>query len=633
MTTLRGLMNLSEVVSVSWTDELYQIYEYNSRREFDENEPVMLPVAHSTANAQIELTLDLDGNFKGARTVEKKDAVTVIPVTEDSGARGNGINPMPFADKLVYIAGDYGEYAAGKKSDNSAYFINYMNQLRSWLASEYTHPFVRALYTYLDKKCLMYDLIKTGVLKTDDATGKLAAGEKIAGIAQEDSFVRIIINTDKGSVETWKDKAFQKAFIAFNSSLMGEKQLCYASGEYVPSTYKHPSKIRNSGDKAKIISTNDESGFTYRGRFANKEEAVSVGYEYSQKIHNALRWLREKQGKTIDSMTVIAWASAMQEVPDASSSCFDDSFFDDLEDSAESAVPSTAPMYMEMLKKRIFGVRERLSPNTKVMIMGLDAATTGRINISMYSELESSQYLANIEKWYSETAWLRFSGKLKKKMINSFSVYDIVRYAFGTEQGAFVDCDKKLMRDNILRLLNCITNGAKLPSDIVNALYQKASNPLAYENGYNNHRSVLEAACGMIRKQIIDRKGDVSMAYDPNITDRSYLYGCLLAIADKAESEAYDEQERNARITNARRYWNVFSQRPYMTWGIIEERLRPYLNKLGKSQVKYTKWINEITSKMEDTVFSDNSRLEPLYLLGYHHFTEYMYNGTANKEE
>ena len=632
MTTLRGLMNLSEVVSVSWTDELYQIYEYNSRREFDENEPVMLPVAHSTANAQIELTLDLDGNFKGARTVEKQNAVTVIPVTEDSGARGNGINPMPFEDKLVYIAGDYGEYAAGKKSDNSAYFINYMNQLRSWLASEYTHPFVRALYTYLDKKCLMYDLIKAGVLKTDDATGKLAAGEKIAGIAQEDSFVRIIINTDKGSVETWKDKAFQKAFIAFNSSLMGEKQLCYASGEYVPSTYKHPSKIRNSGDKAKIISTNDESGFTYRGRFANKEEAVSVGYEYSQKIHNALRWLREKQGKTIDSMTVIVWASAMQEVPDASSSCFDDSFFDDLEDSAEAAVPSTAPMYMEMLKKRIFGVRERLSPNTKVMIMGLDAATTGRINISMYSELESSQYLANIEKWHSETAWLRFYSKPKKKMINSFSVYDIVRYAFGTEQGAFIDCDKKLMRDNVMRLLNCVTNGAKLPDDIVYSLYQKASNPLAYENGYN-HRSVLEAACGMIRKQIIDRKGDVSMAYDPNITDRSYLYGCLLAIADKAESEAYDEQERNARITNARRYWNAFSQRPYMTWGIIEERLRPYLNKLGKSQVKYTKWINEITSKMEDTVFSDNSRLEPLYLLGYHHFTEYMYNGTVNKEE
>jgi len=413
---------------------------------------------------------------------------------------------------------------------------------------------------------------------------------------------------------------------------MGEKQLCYASGEYVSSTYKHPSKIRNSGDKAKIISANDESGFTYRGRFADKEQAVSVGYEYSQKIHNALRWLREKQGKNIDSLTVIVWASAMQVIPDTSESFFDDSFFDDLTDEKAADIPSTMPLYMDMLNKRIFGVSERLEPNTKVMIMGLDAATTGRINISMYSELESSQYLRNIEKWHSETAWLRFYGKSKKKIINSFSVYDIVRYAFGTEQGAFVDCDKKLMRDNILRLLNCITNGVKLPSDIVNALYQKASNPLAYENNYN-HRSVLETACGMIRKNIIDGKGDVSMAYDPNITDRSYLYGCLLAIADKAESEAYDEQERNVRVTNARRYWNAFSQRPYMTWGIIEKGLRPYMNKLGKAQVKYSKWINEITSKMDVSAFADNSRLEPMYLLGYHNFTEYMYNNNTNKEE
>ncbi|MGB4092300.1 MAG: type I-C CRISPR-associated protein Cas8c/Csd1 [Ruminococcus flavefaciens] len=616
---------------MSWTDELYKIYEFNSDREFGENEPVMLPVAHSTANAQIEITIDLEGNFKGAKTVEKPDAVTVIPATENSATRSSGICAMPFSDKLIYIAGDYSTYADGKKADNSGHFTNYMNQLRKWMAGEYSHPFVRALYKYLDKKCLISDLVSADVIKIDEVSGKFKEKEKISGIAQEDSFVRIIVFTNDSVVKTWKDRSLQDSFISFNSSLMGEKQLCYASGEYVPSTYKHPSKIRNSGDKAKIISANDESGFTYRGRFADKEQAVSVGYEYSQKIHNALRWLREKQGKNIDSLTVIVWASAMQVIPDTSESFFDDSFFDDLTDEKAADIPSTMPLYMEMLNKRIFGVRERLKPNTKVMIMGLDAATTGRINISMYSELESSQYLRNIEKWHSETAWLRFYGKSKMKMINSFSVYDIVRYAFGTEQGAFIDCDKKLMRDNILRLLNCITNGVKLPSDIVNALYQKASNPLAYENNYN-HRSVLETACGMIRKNIIDGKGDVSMAYDPNITDRSYLYGCLLAIADKAESEAYDEQERNVRVTNARRYWNAFSQRPYMTWGIIEERLRPYMDKLGKAQVKYSKWINEITSKMDEKTFMNNNRLEPMYLLGYHHFTEYMYNGN-NKEE
>ena len=628
MIILQDLTNFSEVMQVSWTEELYKIYEYNSERDFEPDEPVMLPVAHSTANAQIELSIDLNGVFKSAKTIEKSDAVTIIPVTEDSAARGNGIFPMPFADKLIYIAGDYSNYADDKKSDNSNYFSAYMNQLGQWANSEYCHEFVKALYSYLDKKCLISDLVEAGVLKTDESTGKLSKKEKISGIPQEDSFVRIIIYTDDDLVQTWKDKTFQESFIGFNNSLMGEKQLCYASGKYVPSTYKHPSKIRNSGDKAKIISTNDESGFTYRGRFFNKEQAVSVGYEYSQKIHNALKWLIQKQGMNIDSMTIIVWSSDMQKIPKCSGSCHDDFDFDDLPD--ESDFPSTKPMYADMLKKRIFSLGEKIKPDTKVMIMGLDAATTGRINISLYSELESSQYLSNIEKWHYETAWLRFDINSKKKYINSFSTFDIIKYAFGTEQGKYVDCDKKIIRDNILRLLNCITGGKKLPSDIVNALYQKASNPLAYDKNYN-HRSVLETACGMIRKNIKDcGKGDVSMAYDPNITDRSYLFGCLLAIADKAESEAYDEQERNVRITNARRYWNVFSQRPYTTWGIIEERLTPYMNKLGKRQVKYSKWINEITSKMNEEMFANNKRLEPLYLLGYHHFTEFMY---SRKEE
>ncbi len=628
MIILQDLTNFSEVMQVSWTEELYKIYEYNSERDFEPDEPVMLPVAHSTANAQIELSIDLNGVFKSAKTIEKSDAVTIIPVTEDSAARGNGIFPMPFADKLIYIAGDYSNYADDKKSDNSNYFSAYMNQLGQWANSEYCHEFVKALYSYLDKKCLISDLVEAGVLKTDESTGKLSKKEKISGIPQEESFVRIIIYTDDDLVQTWKDKAFQESFIRFNNSLMGEKQLCYASGQYVPSTYKHPSKIRNSGDKAKIISTNDESGFTYRGRFFNKEQAVSVGYEYSQKIHNALKWLIQKQGMNIDSMTIIVWSSDMQKIPKCSGSCHDDFDFDDLPD--ESDFPSTKPMYADMLKKRIFSLGEKIKPDTKVMIMGLDAATTGRINISFYSELESSQYLSNIEKWHYETAWLRFDSNSKKKYINSFSTFDIIKYAFGTEQGKYVDCDKKIIRDNILRLLNCITGGKKLPSDIVNALYQKASNPLAYDKNYN-HRSVLETACGMIRKNIKDcGKGDVSMAYDPNITDRSYLFGCLLAIADKAESEAYDEQERNVRITNARRYWNVFSQRPYTTWGIIEKNLRPYMNKLGKRQVKYSKWINEITSKMNEEMFANNKRLEPLYLLGYHHFTEFMY---SRKEE
>lgn len=646
---------------VSWTDELYKIYEFNSDREFGENEPVMLPVAHSTIDVHLEVTVSEDGEFKNISIVPKEDKTTIRPNT---GKAKTGKTPpsFPLTESIKYLAGDFNKYKPAdtdKKSfgDNSFFYNAYLEIMNDWNNSKYSHKAVNAVLLYISKGELISDLLRAGFLETDE-DGLLKP--KQYGVDVDKITIRFKVNYNDLGIETrtWKDKTLFDSFLDYNTQSRGNNQLCYALGKELPSQYIHPAQILKGAINAKLISSNDESGFSYRGRFENKSEALSVSYEFSEKMHNALKWLIEKQSltfrkikkdektfeiKSIDAMTVIVWASALQEIPDFTRSFFDkddveENVVDDYDDlgfgelADEDDTPSTMPEYKQLIKKRIIGTGDKLKPNTKIMILGLDSANPGRINISMYSELESSQYLRNIEKWHTETAWLRFYGKSKKKIINSFSVYDIVRYAFGTEQGAFIDCDKKLMRDNILRLLNCITNGAKLPSDIVYALYHKASNPLAYENNYN-HRSVLETACGMIRKNIIDGKGDVSMAYDPNITDRSYLFGCLLAIADKAESEAYDEQERNVRVTNARRYWNAFSQRPYMTWGIIEERLRPYMDKLGKAQVKYSKWINDITAKMDEKNFMNNNRLEPLYLLGYHHFTEYMYNGNTNKEE
>ena len=122
------------------------------------------------------------------------------------------------------------------------------------------------------------------------------------------------------------------------------------------------------------------------------------------------------------------------------------------------------------------------------------------------------------------------------------------------------------------------------------------------------------------------------MGYDPNITDRSYLYGCLLAIADKAESSTYDEKDRESRQTNARRYWNMFSSRPYITWEKIKNNLNPYLNKMGYVQRNfYEKNFNEVMDKFDFAEYKDNSQLEPSYLLGYHHFMSYMF-GNKNKD-
>ena len=279
--------------------------------------------------------------------------------------------------------------------------------------------------------------------------------------------------------------------------------------------------------------------------------------------------------------------------------------------------------FAERLKKLTLGYKESFNDGDKVMILGLDAATTGRLSISVYSELEKSVFFSNFAKWHEQTAWLRFNGKKGRSEINSFGFYDIAICAFGTEQGGRLECDKKVMKDIVLRLLPCTTEGKRLPTDIVYALCKKASQPLSYDQK-GNHRRVVETACGMIRKAQLDSdntrfyKGEIKMAYDPTNTDRSYLFGCLLAIADKAESDTYDKNEK--RITNARRYWNAFSSRPYQTWKLIEERLEPYLEKDRWIMVKYTKHLNEIMAKMSPEDFSDNSSLSPMYLIGFHHY-------------
>ncbi len=615
---------------MSWANELYNVYEKQCGNDSRDG-TVLLPVSHSTANAQIEVTLKADGTFVNAVQLTKEEGKnTIIPVTEDSGARANGISPMPLADKLVYIAGDYPKYANGKRSDNSEYFKAYIEQLTRWKDSTHSHPSVRAIHAYLSGKTLMQDLIDCHVLQVNAETGMLEEKVNIAGIAQQDAFVRFRVHGGDTS-ETWHDKSLYASFTAWNSEEMAEVALCYATGKEKPVTYKHPSKIRNTGDKAKLISSNDESGFTYRGRFADKTEAISVSYDFSQKMHNALRWLIQRQGIQFDTLTLVVWTSSLENPPDvygAGCDPDDDEYFGE-----EAEAYDSEPKYRDFLRKKLFGT-ENFDITSKVMLMGVDAATTGRLSISIYEELEHSQLLEQLMKWHTETAVMRFYSKQHVNRINSFAVREIINCAYGMEGGkGYLETKPEIIKENVLRLLPCITQGRAIPADLVQNLVKKASNPLAYEHSYN-HRNVIEAACGMIRKQNIDRKRGVqTMAYDPNETDRSYLFGCLLAIADAAEYASYDDADKGKRVTNAKRYWSMFAKRPSSTWKLIENQLRVYMIKLGGKSIYFEKMLNEVMGKLPLEAFSDNSPLTSAYLLGYHHYNAVIYPNTKKTEE
>ncbi len=618
---------LQEVRIVSWTNELYNVYEQQCGNDSHDG-TVLLPVSHSTANAQIEVTLKADGTFVGAVQLTKEEGLnTIIPVTEDSGGRTSGICAMPLADKLIYLCGDYGKYV---NKNNEQHFKAYIEQLGCWKNSEYAHSSVRAIYDYLSQKTLMQDLIDCHVLQVSAETRMLEEKVAIAGIAQQDAFVRFRVYGE--TPETWLDKSLHESFIAWNGEEMEAIDLCYATGEQKSVTYKHPSKIRNTGDKAKLISSNDESGFTYRGRFADKTEAISVSYDFSQKMHNALRWLIQRQGIQFDTLTLVVWTSALGEAPDllgAGCDPDDDEYFGEAEEAYDSE-----PKYRDFLRRSIFGTKD-FDITSKVMLMGVDAATTGRLSISIYEELAHSQLLEQLMKWHTETAVMRFYSQQRVNRINSFSVREIINCAYGIEGGkGYLETKPEIIKENVLRLLPCITQGRAIPADLVQNLVKKASNPLAYEQSFN-HRNVIETACGMIRKQNIDRKRGVqTMAYDPNETDRSYLFGCLLAIADAAEYASYDDADKGKRVTNAKRYWSMFAKRPFTTWAIIETQVRVYMLKLDKKLRNYFEGeFNSVMAKFNLDEFSNNSALTSAYLLGYHHYKAKNYTSHKKTEE
>lgn len=609
---------------MSWVEELGKVYELCTTTPVD-GDP-LLPVAHSTANAQIEVNINSDGTIPPtgfAERVDKKDQVTLIPVTEASASRTSKPVPHPFADKLMYIAGDYSKYAPcvalekNKKKNYPKYHEEYLEQLKGWCDSPYSNKAVRAVYEYLSKGTLIEDLVAAKVLETDPDTGKLTESN-INNIAQEDCFVRFRVDGEPA----WKDKAMHDGFIRFNSMNSGEPQLCYATGHHEVPTYSHPKKIRNAGDGAKLFSTNDESGFSYRGRFSDKEEAVSIGYNFSQEMHNALKWLIEHHGKSYGDLCLITWESALKFVPQPDVDS--ESLFGDEE--PESYEPGAGSKNQTVFS--LTGRENIYDTGSKTMLMMLDSAGPGRISMSMYTELATSEYLKNLEKWHDSTAWIR------KGKFCSFSMKEIADFAFGTEK-KFVDCTPEVLKETVQRLVPCAAEGRHIPADIVNSLFHKACRPSSYENE-SNWKNVLNCACGMLRRQIIEHKGECTMALDTECRSRSYLYGRLLAVADRAEGSTYDNDSK--RTTNARRFFEAFSNHPYTTWAVIVKNLRPYLDRMNEgSRVYYERLINGITDMFDRESFADNSPLAPEFLHAYSSQMNALYNGNqntdSNKEE
>lgn len=155
---------------MSWLYNLYQTYQSNLSRigviektHYDK-EYTLIPISHTTQNAHIEVNITEEGAFHSAIVIDKSDANTLIPCTEDSASRaGSKVAPYPLHDKLSYVAGDFVAYGGNIKS-NKETFSSYINQLKEWTESPFGHWKIKSIYQYLSKGQLIKDLVNERVL-------------------------------------------------------------------------------------------------------------------------------------------------------------------------------------------------------------------------------------------------------------------------------------------------------------------------------------------------------------------------------------------------------------------------------------------------------------------------------------
>lgn len=581
---------------MSWLNDLYLTYEAckDEAGMVRGEAPLLLPIGHSTQNAQIEVILDEDGNFRRACRVEKEDAVTVIPITEDSASRsGKAEFPHPLADKLEYIAGDYGDFVTGSKKEK---YRKYIAQLEDWADSAFSVQQVKSVCKYLKKGTLMHDLMAEKLFVFKDG---IIVAEKQQGAEAENWFVRFSVEIPgREESRLYCDKEVFESYMQYCLSRQEEQSLCYISGKTVPCTRKHPSKIRHTGDKAKLISANDTSGFTFRGRFDESSQVAGVSYEVSQKAHSALRWLIEKQAcLRVGEQVFVVWSV---ENRDMKKDPFDEFYGEENEEAF------TDEAYAGQVKKAIWGSTKEPEESESVILMGVEAATTGRLSIPFYQKYAAKQFVRNIAAWKTDACWVKSTGKDKTTRWSP-SLVEIVRLA--------ADRNDKLNKSMRERLLPCIAERRKLPYDVVSALVQKAGNPTHFENRYKWEDGIA-AACALLRKWQIDKgikKEECNMALNEENLDRSYLFGRLLATAEMLERKAMGkDKERN---TAAEKYFVRFQHYPVATWDTIRKQLQPYVMKLNAlGQTFYADRMDELTGKLD---FTEKGKLEPTFLQGY----------------
>jgi CRISPR-associated protein, csd1 family len=593
---------------------------------------ILLPIYHtdhkSTGTDTVVVELTPTGDLISAYEMPKGQRI-MYPVTEESVRRVGDKTPHPLTDKLEYYLPAY-KAKKKKKYQEKCTFIN------EWLAYETDtdiHTFITAIQNFLNQPD--FDKQLSQKLYND--------AEQLIKI---DTYIEFAIPNFK-NYKTYSVSNYQKlhqSYINFVNNYNKKNypdnyKKCIISGKEDLIISKHRGAIGNA--KLISISANDNRkemfAGSYFGTSSKTTDIVKIGYQTSEKIHLMLNYLcnnrnscyRIDQSKSNPTYLLI-WKDISTSSPDDIS--VTNNLLSTLGISPTKKEDSITPNRKSRAILNSFYTGQEKLTDDNYYIAIIRKSSDGRSSLNYFETIKKSQLFENLQKWNKTYQWTITTKNGDITITPSF--FSIINDAFAQDHGGeYLELSKGLStyRAQLHEcLLSALLNGQPIPTHILKRIEQNLKYPKRYPKQWNH----------LVRQglALLNRK-DYQPMIDNSETDRSYLFGRLLAVYERIEATKYSLDDNNSsRETNAQRLWTTCINRPDRILKNLKDKVKPYNDYLYRKHrglwTKFNKEEGDILTLLDTHRKSPdfNKPLTTDYLFGYQAEKNYLFTSSKQTE-
>ncbi|WP_314366040.1 type I-C CRISPR-associated protein Cas8c/Csd1 [uncultured Streptococcus sp.] len=600
--------------------------------------PVLLPLYHTSLKSNgkniISVKLEQDGSLYKAEIMDAENQTIIFPVTSNSVARsGSNPAPHPLVDKFSYYVPELSQ----------SQYDDFHKQLASWITyceEGEVKDFLMKIQQFILQTDFLSNILyslygehyqREGLKITySDSDGKNKTVD-LSAYFLEFSIVQFHGFKDE-SVTSFKE--LHQSYISFVTANQDNLGTCNISGRTEQITNKH----RGLMGTAKIISVSNK-GEAYKGRFKEREDVFSVGYETSEKIHLMIKYLLENKNSSTwlgSSQYLINWFSddlANESQLDIVKPVFNELFEDD-EDEEDSHVFIKPNEENKNIGSSFIKGRKLFGNDATYYVAILNKTSNGRIALKYFRQVQVSQLLKNLETWQENYSW-EAKTKSGNYKLRTPTFNDIINAAYGIDRERYLELDNDSFKsDQYQQLVTALIDGRSIPNTIV----KKLEDNIKQRQKYSKHwYQVQQVSLAVLQKQY---GREFTPMLDHQETDRSYLFGRLLATYELFEAQRYAlDGSSQERITNAERYWNAYTGQPAKMMNHLENKIKPYeeVLKLNRPGIwhKLEKERKEIIQLLTP-LYANKEFTQPLdykFIFGYYAEKQFYYTKQTKENE